>query len=154
MIGIGNPSPKISYVTLKRGLEMDTEEEEMTLLLYRSNEGSDHHPPAPTLKVQTLAGLCAFSASIVFSVNNLLIQAYNLHCTDLLILRNIIQVIIFGSLLKVQNITWWPSGELYPNVKDYIIEVIYVIMQVRFIFQWHNWLSINKISSVIIGCIQ
>ena len=47
MIGIGNPSPKISYVTLKRGLEMDTEEEEMTLLLYRStNEGSDldHHP--------------------------------------------------------------------------------------------------------------
>ena len=41
MIGIGNPSPKISYVTLKRGLEMDTEEEEMTLLLYRSNEGSD-----------------------------------------------------------------------------------------------------------------
>ena len=48
MIGIGNPSYKISYVTLKRGLEMDTEEEEMTLLLYRSNEGSDldhdHHP--------------------------------------------------------------------------------------------------------------
>ena len=38
MIGIGNPSPKISYVTLKRGLEMDTEEEEMTLLLYRSTK--------------------------------------------------------------------------------------------------------------------
>ena len=103
-------------------------EEETTSLLPSNNERQRSDPP--TLKVQILAGFCAFLCSIIFSSNNLLIQAYNLHCTDLLILRSIIQVIIFGTLLKLQNITWWPSRELYPNIKDYIIEVVLVTMQV------------------------
>ena len=52
------------------------------------------------------------------------------HCTDLLIIRSIIQVIIFGSLLKLQNIPWWPSWQHYPCAKDYIVETIFVILQV------------------------
>ena len=105
--------------------KMDTEGREETAPLLQN--GVSHQP---TLKLQIFAGFCAFASSVVFSCNNLLIQAYNLHCTDLLIIRSIIQVIIFGSLLKLQNIPWWPSWQHYPCAKDYIVETIFVILQV------------------------
>ena len=55
------------------------------------------------LKMQAFAALCAFLTSLLFCFNNLLIQNYKLHCTDLLIVRSGVQVVLFGGLLKTRQ---------------------------------------------------
>ena len=61
--------------------------------------------------MKTFSAFCAFLTSVVFCANNVLIQSYALHCTDLMLVRSLVQVILCGFLIKTQNIQVWQTQE-------------------------------------------
>ena len=98
------------------------EEETIPLLI-------QNPPEEISVKKKIFAAFCALAASIIFAGNNLLIQEKNLHCSDLLLFRSILQVVIFGFLIKLRNVSFFPTN-FYPTRRESIIEVVYLFAQV------------------------
>ena len=79
------------------------------------------------LNMKLVAAFCALLTSLLFCFNNLLIQHYKLHCTDLLIVRSGVQVLLFGILLKIQQ-KWTVTQNWTKN--DYILMILQVIYEI------------------------
>ena len=109
------------------------EETEESPLLRRSSENDDQEEDQVVTisrKKKVIAGFCALTASATFCINNLIIQEKNLHCTDLLLMRSLLQLIIFASWLKIRGIQWWPRSQTYSTRREHVLDVIYAIIQV------------------------
>lgn len=109
------------------------EETEESPLLRRSSENDDQEEDQVVTisrKKKVIAGFCALTASATFCINNLIIQDKNLHCTDLLFMRSILQMIIFAFWLKIRQIQWWPKSRMYSTRREYILDIIFAIIQV------------------------
>ena len=84
-----------------------------------------------TLKKKIISSTFALIASLIFAVNNLLIEQKNLHCSDLLLFRCTLQILIFALLIKLQNISWYPINANSAETRsDYVFDIIYLIFQV------------------------
>ena len=111
---------------------MDENQNEETPLLRNNSENGEQEDEQDTIsgKKKVFAGCCALAASATFCINNLIIQEKNLHCTDLLLMRSLLQLIIFASWLKIRGIQWWPRSQTYSTRREHVLDVIYAIIQV------------------------
>ena len=111
---------------------MDENQNEETPLLRNNSENGGQEDEQDTIsgKKKVFAGCCALAASATFCINNLIIQEKNLHCTDLLLMRSLLQLIIFASWLKIRRIPWWPISQTYSTRREHVLDVIYAIIQV------------------------
>merc|ERR1719400_2900945 len=107
--------------------------EETSPLLGRSNYDAEKAkevlPINKKKKYQILGGLAAITSSLAFAIYNTLVKRYHQDVVDVLLIRSMFEICVFGSFAKWKGHKFWPDKSLCDTPKMYYLKCFLLVFQ-------------------------
>ena len=122
--------------------------EETSPLLGRSNYDAEKAkevlPINKKKKYQILGGLAAITSSLAFAIYNTLVKRYHQDVVDVLLIRSMFEICVFGSFAKWKGHKFWPDKSLCDTPKMYYLKCFLLVFQVSYKTYLGYFLFISK----------
>ena len=89
--------------------------------------------------LQILGGLAAIISSLSFAIYAILLKRYHQDVVDVLLIRSMFEICVFGGFAKWRGHTFWPDKSQCDTPKTFYLKCFLLVFQVSNIFfQSHN----------------